>query len=218
MITEKMQQFIDTIELNKEYPWFNEESDMKCNPPQLPDISNIICISKVGTEEQYFLSDGTTCTKEEYENSPNYDSEYTEDNNHSNIYKYEDDDDEDEDYFTEEYYEYEDNNNPYVEGQILQPGYIDSGDLIQSASPGNLKFVLREFKISDMIDITKPIIKFSNNGGDYGIPEIDHIIVDTNCRVKKRGSLDFDLLVYLNEFPSDGIINILVQMSTCLDN
>lgn len=218
MITEQMQDFMDEVKMNKEYNWFNSKQPL----PKLPNMENILSVSMIqdeGEDINYILSDGSTCTKDEYESNNKY-------INCKDVFqelielereeRNEEDFDEDEVYDNLENLLWE--SNPYCEGSILQKEYVTTDDSVYECKPGHLKFVLREFQISEGVNLDKPIVVFANDGGDYGRPEVDRIMVDDNCYVKITGSIDFKLYVYLRDIPKDGKVNIITQLSTCLDD
>lgn len=214
MITKEMKEFMETVEMDEEYHWYLREYHNK-PVPSLPSMENVVSViaysGDMGNDnpEHIVLSDGTICTKDEYEANYQY-------MNCKDVFlelTVNDNDEDSEDDFEEVIIP-----EAYSEGVILQPDYVSTDDIIDICNPGTLKFNLREFNVSQGIRLDKPILVFANDGGGYGNPEVDRIMVDDNCYVKMEGSISFKLYVFLRKFPENGKVNIITQLSTCLDS
>ena len=218
MITKQMNEFMESVKMNKEYNWFKPSMNDD-SLPKLPNMENILFISMIegmSDNPNYILSDGSVCTKEEYEGYIQYMN--CDDVFNELVELDKDEDDEDYDEAVDKLEELLWESNPYCEGSILQSEFVSTNDCVEQCKPGHLKFVLREFIVEEGVRLDIPIVVFANDGGDYGSPEVDRIMVDDNCYVKIEGSLDFKLYVFLRQVPEDGKVNIITQLSTCLDD
>lgn len=190
MITTKMQEFINRVDFDTNYAWFDYDDWYKDNP----------------NDERIEYSN----EKIEFPHDKYADKDI------KDMFLYTDDIDDEE---SEEFYELN-GMESYIEGILttIQNTRIKflKGHL-KSTNPGCSKFCLIELSVSKDVDINRPIFGLNDFGGDYNQLEACELLSDDNCYSIQFEDYCGHTYLFLKEQPKEDIkVHVIVEGFRCL--
>lgn len=191
MITEKMKEFINKVDFDKNYAWFDYDDWYEENP----DSERI----EYSNEKVEFLHD-----------------EYI-DKDLDDIFILTEEAEDDDEIFYElnGMSDYDEGILTTIQNTDIE--FLE-GDL-ESTNPGCSKFCLIELSINKNVDINRPIFRINDFGGDYNQLEACELLSDDNCYSVQVEDCYGHTYLFLKEQPKEDIkVHVIVEGFRCLDS